>query len=53
MKQVRRQTVLNIAVIDKQDAAAKLLSDHPLVAGVATAPQNQGGGGATIVTLKD
>jgi DNA mismatch repair protein MutS2 len=34
-------------------AITQFLSDHPLVAGVATAPQNQGGGGATIVTLKD
>jgi len=34
-------------------AITKFLSDHPLVAAVATAPQNQGGGGATIVTLKD
>ena len=34
-------------------AITKFLSEHPLVAGVATAPQNQGGGGATIVTLKD
>jgi DNA mismatch repair protein MutS2 len=34
-------------------AITKFLSDHPLVAGIATAPQNQGGGGATIVTLKD
>jgi ABC-2 type transport system ATP-binding protein len=31
MKQVRRQTVLNIAVVENQDTAAKLLSDHPLV----------------------
>jgi DNA mismatch repair protein MutS2 len=34
-------------------AITQFLSDHPLVAGVQTAPQNQGGGGATIVTLKD
>ena len=34
-------------------AIAQFLGEHPLVAGVATAPQNQGGGGATIVTLKD
>jgi DNA mismatch repair protein MutS2 len=34
-------------------AITQFLSDHPLVASVATAPQNQGGGGATIVTLKD
>jgi DNA mismatch repair protein MutS2 len=34
-------------------AITSMLKEHPLVAGVATAPQNQGGGGATIVTLKD
>jgi DNA mismatch repair protein MutS2 len=34
-------------------AIASMLKEHPLVADVATAPQNQGGGGATIVTLKD
>jgi DNA mismatch repair protein MutS2 len=34
-------------------AIASMLEEHPLVAGIATAPQNQGGGGATIVTLKD
>jgi DNA mismatch repair protein MutS2 len=34
-------------------AITQFLRDHPLVAGVVTAPQNQGGGGATIVTLKD
>ena len=34
-------------------AITQFLGEHPLVAGVATAPQNQGGGGATIVTLKD
>jgi DNA mismatch repair protein MutS2 len=34
-------------------AIASMLKEHPLVAGIATAPQNQGGGGATIVTLKD
>ena len=34
-------------------AIAEFLKDHPLVATIATAPQNQGGGGATIVELKD
>jgi DNA mismatch repair protein MutS2 len=34
-------------------AIAQFLKDHPLVASVETAPQNQGGGGATVVTLKD
>ena len=34
-------------------AIAEFLKDHPLVARISTAPQNQGGGGATIVELKD
>jgi len=34
-------------------AVADFLKDHPLVARISTAPQNQGGGGATIVELKD
>jgi DNA mismatch repair protein MutS2 len=34
-------------------AIADFLKDHPLVARISTAPQNQGGGGATIVELKD
>jgi DNA mismatch repair protein MutS2 len=34
-------------------AIATFLKDHPLVARFDTAPQNQGGGGATIVELKD
>jgi DNA mismatch repair protein MutS2 len=34
-------------------AIAAFLKEHPLVAGFETAPQNQGGGGATVVTLKD
>jgi DNA mismatch repair protein MutS2 len=34
-------------------AVAEFLKEHPLVARVETAPQNQGGGGAVIVTLKD
>ena len=32
---------------------AKFLKEHPLVARFETAPENQGGGGATIVVLKD
>jgi ABC-2 type transport system ATP-binding protein len=31
MKQVRRQTILNVGVVDKLDGAARLLEDHPLV----------------------
>jgi ABC-2 type transport system ATP-binding protein len=31
MKQVRRQTILNIAVLENQDQAARLLDDHPSV----------------------
>jgi DNA mismatch repair protein MutS2 len=34
-------------------AIAGFLKTHPLVERVETAPENQGGGGATIVTLKD
>jgi DNA mismatch repair protein MutS2 len=34
-------------------AIAAFLKEHPLVAKFDTAPQNQGGGGATIVELKD
>jgi DNA mismatch repair protein MutS2 len=34
-------------------AIGEFLKDHPLVARISTAPQNQGGGGATIVELKD
>jgi DNA mismatch repair protein MutS2 len=34
-------------------AIAAALKDHPLVARFEPAPQNQGGGGATIVELKD
>jgi len=34
-------------------AVADFLKDHPLVARISPAPQNQGGGGATIVELKD
>ena len=34
-------------------AVAGFLKEHPLVERFESAPQNQGGGGATIVTLKD
>jgi DNA mismatch repair protein MutS2 len=34
-------------------AVAEFLKNHPLVAKFEAAPQNQGGGGATIVELKD
>jgi len=34
-------------------AVAEFLKNHPLVAKFEAAPQNQGGGGATVVTLKD
>ena len=34
-------------------AVAEFLKNHPLVERFETAPQNQGGGGATIVDLKD
>jgi DNA mismatch repair protein MutS2 len=34
-------------------AITAFLDDHPLVARHEQAPQNQGGGGATIVELKD
>jgi DNA mismatch repair protein MutS2 len=34
-------------------AVAAFLKDHPLVAQFNLAPQDQGGGGATIVELKD
>jgi DNA mismatch repair protein MutS2 len=34
-------------------AIASFLKEHPLVAKFEAAPQNQGGGGATIVELKD
>ena len=34
-------------------AIAAYLKDHPLVASYTLAPQNEGGGGATIVELKD
>jgi DNA mismatch repair protein MutS2 len=31
----------------------KFLKEHPLVARAASAPENQGGGGATVVELKE
>jgi DNA mismatch repair protein MutS2 len=34
-------------------AIAAFLKNHPLVANYKLAPQNEGGGGATIVELKD
>ena len=34
-------------------AIASYLKEHPLVARFDTAPPNQGGGGATVVVLKD
>ena len=34
-------------------AIAAYLKEHPLVTSFETAPQNQGGGGATVVELKD
>jgi DNA mismatch repair protein MutS2 len=34
-------------------AVATFLKNHPLVERYEPAPQNQGGGGATVVTLKD
>ena len=34
-------------------ALAEFLSDHPLVEKFALAPPNQGGGGVTVVELKD
>ena len=63
MKQVRRQTMLNIAVSSKTDAAAKLLSDQPIVESVevqgaptpAQASQGQTAGTkkqTIVVTLK-
>jgi ABC-2 type transport system ATP-binding protein len=45
MKQVRRQTILNVAVAENSDGAAKLLSDHPLVDKVDTRA------GGLVVTL--
>jgi DNA mismatch repair protein MutS2 len=34
-------------------AIGEYLKEHPLVSRYELAPQNQGGGGATIVELKD
>jgi DNA mismatch repair protein MutS2 len=36
-----------------RDAIREFFKRHPLVADVSAAPDNQGGGGATIVSLKD
>ncbi|MBP6716749.1 MAG: Smr/MutS family protein [Acidobacteria bacterium] len=36
-----------------RDAIREFFKRHPLVADVSAAPDNQGGGGATIITLKD
>ena len=36
-----------------RDAVRAFFRGHPLVAAVAPAPENEGGGGATIVELKD
>ncbi|MEI6246744.1 MAG: Smr/MutS family protein [Acidobacteriota bacterium] len=36
-----------------RDAVREYFRKHPLVADVSAAPDNQGGGGATIVSLKD
>ena len=33
--------------------SAEFLKDHPLVARFELAPQDQGGGGVTVVELKD
>jgi ABC-2 type transport system ATP-binding protein len=53
MKQVRRQTMLNIGVTEKTDAAAKLLSDHPDVESVEPQGQTTTGKPHTlVVTLK-
>jgi DNA mismatch repair protein MutS2 len=34
-------------------AVSEFLEAHPNVSGFAPAPQNQGGGGATLATLKE
>jgi ABC-2 type transport system ATP-binding protein len=47
MKQVRRQTMLNVGVVENRDGAAKLLSDHPDVEKVE--PR----GNVLVVTLVD
>jgi len=36
-----------------REAMAKFFREHPLVASVGPAPDNEGGAGATIVELKD
>ncbi len=45
MKQVRRQTILNVGVVENRDAAARLLEDHPSVEKVASR------GNLLVVTL--
>jgi DNA mismatch repair protein MutS2 len=36
-----------------REALSKFFREHPLVASVSRAPENEGGAGATIVELKD
>jgi DNA mismatch repair protein MutS2 len=36
-----------------RDALTKYFRQHPLVAAISQAPDNEGGAGATIVELKD
>ena len=36
-----------------REAIREFFKRHPLVADVSAAPDNQGGGGATVITLKD
>jgi DNA mismatch repair protein MutS2 len=36
-----------------REALTKYFREHPLVASVERAPDNEGGGGATIIELKD
>ena len=45
---------LSYAVLEQEvTALAGFLQQHPLVARFATAPPEQGGGGVTVVELKD
>lgn len=46
MKQVRRQTILNVGVAENRDGAARLLEDHPDIEKVATRDDT------LVVTLK-
>jgi ABC-2 type transport system ATP-binding protein len=46
MKQVRRQTILNIGVVEQRDTAARLLQDHGIVESVESSD------GVLIVALK-